>query len=199
MKRSLLTLSLLICSASIVAMEPASAPNNEVEIMTYNVRRQGPEAKAERQWDQRKSAMIAFLKDEQPDVIGLQEPIESQLNDISGGLGTHYDIVGQGRGSSWWGKGADELNPLVYNKNRLTLEDSGTFSLNESSVFYWPLFIKHVGLLPRICTWASFTTQSGDRINVYNTHLDHKWDQARLNQIKVILEKIKAQNFPGAV
>ena len=50
------------------------------------------------------------------------------------------------------------------------------------------LNLKTNGVLPRVCTWGCFKTkETGKSFYVVNTHLDHQYDQARINQLQTII------------
>jgi len=171
-----------------------SKDRNCLRIATYNIRRQGKEKLPVREWENRLPAVIKLLESIQPDIIGLQEPIKEQIDDLANIL-ENYDWFGQGRGKSWGGRGADEYNPIFYNKKRLTLHEKGTFHINDWS---WQSWLKpHViALLPRICTWGLFEIkETGQKFYVYNTHLDHKLAFARRNQLKAIITRMKQNNY----
>ncbi len=130
----------------------------------------------------------------QPDIIGLQEPIKRQIEDLASGL-EDYKSFGQSRGSkrkrlSLWNRigaffGTNEYCPIFYSK-RLRLVEYGTFSINSG---YMP---NQTGWLSRICTWGLFEDiQSGKKFYVYNTHLDNMYKEARINGIKNVLKDIK--------
>ncbi len=170
--------------------------NNCLRIVTYNIRRQGKEKLPVHAWENRLPAVVALLENIQPDLIGLQEAVKKQINDLANQL-EGYDWFGRGRGESWGGRGADEYNPIFYNKKRLTLHEKGTFYINDWQS--WQLWLKQphvIGLLPRICTWGLFEVKkTGQTFYVYNTHLDHKFASARFNQLKAIIARMKQNNY----
>jgi len=169
---------------------------NCLRIATYNIRRKGKEKLPVRLWENRLPAVVALLENMQPDIIGLQEAVEEQINDIANQL-KNYDWFGQRRKKSWGGLSASEYNPIFYNKKRLILHEKGTFHINDWQS--WPSWLKQphvIGLLPRICTWGFFEIKkTGQKFYVYNTHLDHKFASARLNQLKTIIARMKQNNI----
>jgi hypothetical protein len=136
-------------------------------------------------------AVSTFLQEYHPVIIGFQEATAGQIADISRTL-PEYGWVGTSRGSSWWGLAKDEAVPLFYDKNSVKLLDSGTFSIMPSKNWLknW-LMITEIGLVPRICTWAFFEIkETGSRFYVFNLHLDHMYEKARLNQLKKLQEQM---------
>jgi len=167
-----------------------------LRVATYNIRREGKEKFPPREWKNRLPAIVKLLENIQPDIIGLQEPIKKQIDDLTGQL-ENYGWFGQGRGESWGGRGKNEYNPIFYNKKNLILHKQGTFHLNDWKLS-WQSWLKQphvIGLLPRICTWGLFEIKkTGYKFYVYNTHLDHKFTTARLNQLKIIIDIINQNN-----
>lgn len=165
-----------------------------ISIMTYNIRREGTEKSPERLWANRAASVIALLRNQNPDIIGFQEVTDNQKRQLGESLGENFNIVGQGRGSSWFGLGTDEATPIAYRKDKFSLIDSGTFSLNVG--FVWmPWHASETGFLPRICTWVKLKdTQSNKEFYVYNTHLDHMYDAARLNGAREVMQNILKSN-----
>ena len=167
-----------------------------LRVATYNIRRKGKEKLPPHEWENRLPAIVKLLENIQPDIIGLQEPIKEQIDDLTGQL-ENYNWFGQGRGKSWGGRGTNEYNPIFYNKKNLILHKQGTFHLNDWKL-PWQSWLKQphaIGLLPRICTWGFFEIKkTGHKFYVYNTHLDHKFSTARFNQLKTIINTIKQNN-----
>ncbi len=164
-----------------------------LRIATYNIRRKGKEKEPAYKWEHRLPAVAKLIEDLQPDIIGLQEPIKEQIDNLADQL-KNYNWFGQGRGESWGGRGTNEYNPIFYNKENIILHEQGTFHLNDWKA-PWQSWLKQphaIGLLPRICTWGLFEIKkTGHKFYVYNTHLDHKFATARSNQLKTIIDTMK--------
>lgn len=171
---------------------------NIIRFATYNVRRQGKEDTADRLWQHRKELVINLIKNTiKADVLGFQELTEKQHDDLAKEL-KQFASFGKLRAStmdglSLWQRigsyfGTDESNTIFYNKERFTLLDSDTFSINSGYLPY------QTGWLPRICTWGLFEDiKTGEKFYVYNTHLSHMSKDARINGIKIILEDVTEQ------
>lgn len=151
-----------------------------------------------REWDNRKAAVITMLQQQRPTLFGLQEATWQQIVDLKKGL-KDYNLFGRGRGLSWGGRGTNEYTPIFYDKTKLQKQQEDTFVLNpkfkQSGIRNWINYLwnyNKIGLLPRVCTYALFTDkQTQKQFYVFNTHLDHKFASARLQQLKAILNKIK--------
>lgn len=170
--------------------------NNSVHVtrfMSYNIRRDGKEKTVERSWHNRLSQVLALINEYKPDLIGLQEAKQNQIDDLIKGM-SDYSFFGEGRGESWLGWGENEHCPILYNAKKYTLLESGTFSINPTNTVTWLFDITGVGLLPRICSYGKFEdNQTHQLFYLYNTHLDHKFSKAQLHGLKVIQEHINAQ------
>lgn len=166
-----------------------------LRIMTWNVRREGKEQKPERLWNERLSLVTSIIKRLHPDIMGLQESTKKQIDDFKKQEAlNHLKAFGDGRGSSWGGLGIDEHNPILYNEEKLTVIESGTFPINrlEGIYKYMPW---QIGWLPRICTWGKFKIKNTNKeFYLYNTHFDHMYTTAQLNCARTLLQRIREQN-----
>ncbi len=199
MKKKLALVSKLLMTITL-SLSGADTDNayilrNMLRIMTWNIRREGDEQKPERLWSERLNLVTSILKQSHPDIIGLQEPTKKQIDDLLEQKElNHLEAFGEGRGSSWWGLGTDEHNPILYNKEKFTLIESGTFPINrlEGIYKYMPW---QTGWLPRICTWGKFKINDANKeFYLYNTHFDHMYTTAQLNCAHTLLQRIKEQN-----
>lgn len=166
----------------------------QCRVMTFNIRRDGSEKDAINTWQQRLPRVQQILNQAKPDILGMQEPLENQVSDISALL-SEYAKVGDSRGSCWWGLDTDEFNPIWFKKDRYTLHDSGTFLIDGNpSKLQRLLNRKKYGFLSRICTWALLQDKQTEQyVYVFNTHLDHVFDEARMFNMFNILQFL-AQN-----
>ncbi len=167
-----------------------------LRVMTYNIRRKGYEKQEQHEWSNRLPLVVNILQETNPDLIGLQEPITDQINDLVEAL-PHFSYCGTGRGSSWWGLAKDEYTPIFYNTSVLSLLSSETFFINtvDSLLGWLPWDAPFTGWLPRICTMAHFKINATDQeIIVYNTHLDHMYRAAQLSGIYTIMDHVRMQD-----
>lgn len=195
MKTSLLILlTLITCNPSLAMEVPAANP---LRIMTFNIRREGKEKDPKNLWKNRKARVVELITSLHPDIMGLQEPTTEQIHDLAPALKMLW--FGSGRGSSWFGMGPDEYNPIFFNNKRLELLEFGTFPINPCSKMEYIWDRKKYGLLPRICTWGKFKDfETQHEFFVFNTHLDHLYSRAQIHGLETILKSIdeKPANFP---
>ena len=171
----------------IVLFLSGSAFGQEITMMTYNIRLDVAVDK-ENAWPNRKDFFVSQIKFYEPDVFGVQEARPNQVLDIDNGL-PKYTYVGVGRGKS----NTDEASNIYYKKDRLSLEKSNTFWLSETpnkvSKGWDAAYL-------RICTYALFKDKQTNKLFwVFNTHLDNKGEEARLEGVKLILSQIKELNI----
>lgn len=79
--------------------------------------------------------------------------------------------------------------PCFYRKDLYTLVDKGSFWLSETPD---EMSIDWGSACYRICSYVVLEEkESGEQFAVFNTHLDHISEEARINGIKVVLDKIE--------
>ena len=189
MKRILL----IALSAVILLPFDSQAKKNESEelkVMSYNIR-MGIAKDGTNSWEFRCPATIAMLKDQQPDIFGVQEAFEFQIKFIEEYC-RNYRSVGVGRDD---GKKKGEYMSIFWNKKRIKLIKWGTFWLSETPdepSKGWDAYCR------RTATWALMKDKkTGRKFYYVNTHLDHKGVEARRNSLKLIVDRIESINPQG--
>ncbi len=187
----LLTITLLTTPFSFCHKNHTPENRSDICIMTFNIRRDGKEPKKEYKWYNRVSYIQELLHEQKPDILGLQEAGNNQINDIKNMLGNNYAWIGEGRqqgGIVGWFCPVDEHTPIFYNTRRFTLIDYDTFWLNpkkQKRKRAWGAWLN------RICTWAKLKDVASQKIIwVFNTHLDHMSQQAKTEGLKLIINEI---------
>lgn len=145
----------------------------ELSVISYNVRVDTTQDGAYG-WAARREAVAALLRARGAALIGLQEALAHQLDDIVDRL-EGYEAAGVGRDD---GATTGEFNPILYRTGRLRLCRQGTFWLSETPDV--PGSMSWGAGYPRIVTWGEFEAAgSGRRLFLFNTHLDHQSVRAR--------------------
>ena len=159
----------------------------QISVLTYNIKFDDRND-AVNNWDARKEFLISQLNYNHPDVFGIQEGLQHQLEGIKNGLEA-YQYIGVARDD---GKSKGEYSAIFYDTKKLKVLKNDTSWLSETPEKPsrgWD------AALPRICTYGLFKELgSGKEFYVFNTHFDHIGDQARKASAKLILNKIKAIN-----
>jgi len=161
----------------------ASAPAPELAVMTFNVRYgtadDGPNA-----WPLRRELLIETIAAAQPDVLGLQEALRFQLDELHAAL-PEFNELGVGRDD---GAAAGEYAAMLYRPSRLTAEESGTFWLSDTPEV--PGSTSWGNHITRICTWARFRDrETGASFAVFNVHLDHESQPSRERAVALVLAR----------
>ncbi|WP_182022284.1 endonuclease/exonuclease/phosphatase family protein [Phocaeicola plebeius] len=160
-------------------------PTSEITWSTFNIRYDNPYDSLN-SWTYRKDTVANFIKAQNLDIVGMQEVLHHQLEDLKARL-PEYAEVGVGRED---GKTQGEYAPLFYKKDRFELLDNNTFWLSQypDSVG----FIGWDGACTRIATWAKLKDKTNGKIFMaINTHFDHVGTEARKKGALLIIEKIK--------
>ena len=136
-------------------------------------------------WNNRKTNLAVFLKNETPDIICMQEVVISQLKFIKTLL-PQYHCVGVGRND---GIDKGEHTPIFFDTTKFTMIDHGNFWLSET-----PDKAGSIGWdakYPRIATWVHLKNKNSNRtFVVLNTHLDNAGVEARHKGMNLILDSI---------
>ena len=156
---------------------------NKLRVMTYNIRFDNP-ADGVHAWPNRKELVASVIRFHKADIIGVQEALEHQIQDVIDLL-PGYDWVGVGRNED----GGGEFSAILYRSSVVAVKAAQTFWLSETPDE--PGSKSWDSSLPRIATWAHFVTSSvGRELFVLNTHFDHRGEQARLESARLIKEQV---------
>jgi endonuclease/exonuclease/phosphatase family metal-dependent hydrolase len=167
---------------SFILNEVQNSNSNRLRVMTYNIRFDNP-ADGVHAWPNRKELVASVIRFHKADIIGVQEALEHQIQDLMELL-PGYDWVGVGRNEDEGG----EFSAILYRSSVVTVKAAQTFWLSESPDE--PGSQSWDSSLPRIATWAHFVTSSEEReLFVLNTHFDHRGEQARLECAHLIKEQ----------
>lgn len=158
----------------------------DITVATFNLRthrgRDGENA-----WEQRVDAVAATFTRLGATLVGTQEGHPEMLADLAARL-PDFRWVGQSR----FGEQPDEYCALFYRPAEVEIDAVGHFWLSETPDV--PASQSWESSLPRMCTWARCRFgASGPALTVYNTHLDHVSERARLEGVRVIARALEAR------
>ncbi len=155
----------------------------QIKMMSYNLRCISPEDLGKKSWFYRADLIIDDIQEQAPGIIGFQESTKWHYNYLVDSL-PEYDSIITYRDNS----PIAEACPIFYNTKLYTLVDKGAFWLSETP----DVMSKSWGAqFNRVCSYVILTDNaSGKDFVVFNTHLSHVSDEARINGIKVVLDKI---------
>lgn len=176
--------SVLVAFALLVA-SCGKQPEAKVDVMSFNIRLDHA-GDSLNNWKFRKDNAAQMIAYYAPDIVGMQEVLKNQLDDLKNRL-PQYAALGVGRAD---GKEQGEYCSLFFKTERFDLVKNGDFGLSET-----PDSIGKKGwdaACERIVTWAILKDKtSGKQLAAFNTHFDHVGEVARRESAKLILDKIK--------
>lgn len=183
--RYLLCIVLLALGVPTFGAEPAT-----VNVLTFNIR-YATARDGDNRWSKRTDIVHEQINRAHADFIGMQEVTRAQYDDVEKMIGEQFDAITRTRETN---PDKGEACTLWYRAERWRIdpEEQGAFWLSESPEVAgsksWD------SSLPRICTWARFIDKhTGRALYVFNTHFDHRGEQARRQSAKLIAARIKAR------
>lgn len=157
----------------------SDATQPSLSILTFNIR-YGTAKDEGHLWETRKAAVAEVLREHRPDVAGLQEALDFQVEFLRKELSGEYSLVGEGREGGVEG----EFSPILYRSERFLLARAGRFWLSDTPSVVGS---KTWASLPRIVTWVELIDRFAEEpLLVFNTHWAHDSDEARLASAKLI-------------
>lgn len=153
-----------------------------LNVMTYNLRYasdQSPNA-----WPDRRPVMQRTINNASPDIMGTQEGVYRQIEDLDADL-SNYDWIGQGR----QGGSKDEYCAIFYRSDRFTPLAYDHFWLSDTPDLVGSMTWGNRWI--RMATWVRFLDRESNReFIVLNTHFDHQIEIARQKSAALIRERI---------
>jgi endonuclease/exonuclease/phosphatase family metal-dependent hydrolase len=174
------------------AQNPAQPPPSGAQgpqplaVMTFNIR-YGTANDGENRWTNRRDMLFALLRTENPDLIGLQEALRFQIDEILAAV-PGYAAVGVGRDD---GKAAGEMSAILFRTTRFHAAASGTFWFSDTPEV--PGSKSWGNRITRIASWARFVDRDGTAFTHYNLHLDHESQPSREKSTMLLLQRITAR------
>jgi endonuclease/exonuclease/phosphatase family metal-dependent hydrolase len=160
--------------------------------MSFNVR-YGTAPDGKNGWSYRRPLVSQLILDNAPHVLGIQEGLRFQLDDLSADLNI-YEEVGCGRDD---GKNAGEHSSILYKKGVFDVLDTGTFWFSETPDL--PGTCDWGNRVPRICTWVVLQEKKKQYgFYLYNLHLDHRSSKSRRKSVLLLIDRIikRDHKFP---
>lgn len=158
-----------------------------IKVMTYNIRFDNSSifSMDPNRWSKRKDPMAEMIKSYDVDILGIQEGLSWQVDDLGNRL-PEMNWYGIGREN---GKNKGEFTAIFFKKNKFDVLDSGTFWLSQTPE---KVSIGWDANTYRIASWLVLRQRSSNKIFfVLNAHLDHVGTTARSESMNLILRKLK--------
>ncbi|MCG9894349.1 MAG: endonuclease/exonuclease/phosphatase family protein, partial [Fimbriimonadaceae bacterium] len=166
-------MSSLILAAALATQVPVPTAAETLKVMTYNIRfATAPDG--ENAWPLRRERLLDLVRRHDPDVLGLQEALDTQIDEIRAVLPDH-DVLGVGRDD---GIRKGEHSAILYRRTRLGLREGGTRWISPQPTV--PGSLGGEARITRVFSWGDFFLTGGRRALVMNAHLDHQSASARL-------------------
>lgn len=162
----------------------AAAAQADLRVMSFNIR-YGTANDGDHAWPNRRSHVITTIRDHAPHLLGVQEALRFQLDELRAAL-PQYAEIGVGRDD---GKTRGEYAAIFVDTTRFGVVDRGTFWLSDTPDV--PGSMHWGNRITRICTWARLADRAtGDTIRLYNVHFDHESQPSRERSAALLLERI---------
>ncbi|HCJ01537.1 MAG TPA: hypothetical protein DIC18_01040 [Clostridiales bacterium] len=158
----------------------------EIVIASFNVRFINDDRDlGKRHWYYRARYCLQNVQKMQPDILCLQEVKPVQYAYFRKHLKGYAGVMTYRDDSE-----NSEACPIFFNAKRFVLLKRGTFWLSETP----DVISKSWGSVHcRIATFATLRDRDGSQFTVYNTHPDYKFEQTRINQLRVLADHIAEQ------
>jgi endonuclease/exonuclease/phosphatase family metal-dependent hydrolase len=157
--------------------------------MSYNIRCASCEPpESPNHWSRRASLVAAMIRKHQPDVIALQEAERLALDDLARLL-DDYAWTGVGRDD---GRDKGEFAAILFRRARFELLEAKTLWLSETPT---QVSVGWDAALPRTLGIAVLRDRrSGRKLQVFNTHFDHRGEHAREQSSRLVAREIAARS-----
>lgn len=157
--------------------------DDSIVIMSTNLRCLMPNEFLQKSWFYRADLISKDINSVKPDIIGFQEATAVHYDYLEDFL-EGYDSEIAYRDNTLLSEGC----PIFYRTDKFEKVDSGHFWLSQTP----DVMSKDWGSAHyRICIYVILKdVASGKEFVVFNTHLDHKSTEARVNGIQVVVDKI---------
>lgn len=190
----MLRIAAALCALVAFVVAPAQAPagaqapavREPLTVMSFNIR-YGTAKDGENEWSARRAMLFDVLRDENADLIGLQEALDFQIREILAAI-PEYAVVGVGRDD---GKTKGEYSAILFRRTRFHVADAGTFWFSDT-----PAVVASTSWgnrITRICTWARFVDRDGSAFWHYNVHLDHQSQPSRERSTELLARRIESR------
>ncbi len=165
-----------------------------LRLMSFNIRYENDGDVDSRSWQKRVIGSVRMIREEAPDIIGVQEALHGQAADLWASL-PDYEFYGEGRDD---GKRAGEYAGIFYRRDRFEVDpiDCGTFWLSDTPET--PGSKTWGNEIPRVATWLRLLDRSTGRgFYVFNTHWDHRNQPSRERAALLLAQRIEKRRQPA--
>lgn len=161
-----------------------------MKIVTFNIRCDC-EPETLNAFQNRKKYIQDRILKENADIIGFQEMLPHMAAWLQEALPSYY-VLSCGREQHFDG----EAMTIAFHRDRFNLLGYRTFWLSDAENVPGSRFAEQ-SVWPRICSVADLQARENGRcFTLFNTHLDHEYESARLKGIQKVLKAAEGNPFP---
>jgi endonuclease/exonuclease/phosphatase family metal-dependent hydrolase len=182
-------------AASVILFVLLSAPaasiaqtRDPLTVMSFNIR-YGTAKDGENEWTLRRTMLFDVVREQDADIIGLQEALAFQIDEIVAAV-PGYATVGVGRDDA---AAKGEFAAILFKRSRFRVAEAGTFWFSDTPAV--PGSTSWGNTITRICTWARLIDRDGRGFYVFNVHLDHQSQPSRERSTRLLRERVDARAF----
>lgn len=165
--------------------------NNEISIMSFNLRGD-KETDKKHHWLDRRNSIIEMIKDKQPDIICCQESWTSINKFFKAKIGCNYNSYAI---DTFCGTRFDIVpimnigNSIFYNKHKYELIEKNVFWLSDNTskipTNTWN------NSEPRNCIYVKLKNKETNKLyTIFNTHFDHQNIEARNKSTNLLIKYV---------
>ncbi|MCR4317255.1 MAG: endonuclease/exonuclease/phosphatase family protein [Planctomycetes bacterium] len=176
----ILMLSLVLSIFTIVSARaeepPASRPEANFKVMSFNVRASALDLTGDHTWRNRRDAARKVLEENEPDILGLQEALPNQVSDVQSALPDHESHAAAGGG----------LNTVFIRKGTFEVLDEGSFWHSDAGARLQGPFD-----VPRFTYWLKLRHVESEREFIFaNTHFS-----SQSGPMRELAARLSIENF----
>ncbi|MDF2191148.1 endonuclease/exonuclease/phosphatase family protein [Paraflavitalea sp. CAU 1676] len=141
-------------------------------------------------WSARKDICLKIIKQQQPDIVGFQEVLKPQAEDIRKYFDKYalFGFDGPEMDANPTGYHGIAKNPIMYARHRYELLAGGTYWLSETPLVAgsksWDT------ARARHANWVRLREhKTGKELRIINLHLDHISGEAKIQQAKMVVQE----------
>jgi endonuclease/exonuclease/phosphatase family metal-dependent hydrolase len=179
-----------VAASGCLLIAASALASNPIMVMSFNIR-YGTAEDGENHWTRRRGVLFDVLRQQNADLIGLQEALDSQIREITAAVPV-YVTVGVGRDDA---RTAGEYSAILVRNDRFTIAEAGTFWFSDTPAI--PGSTSWGNRITRICTWARLIDADGAALWIFNVHLDHESQPSRERSTGLLAKRIESRAFPN--
>ena len=196
--------AILLAATLVCSCATKSSDSTLHRVMSANIRITGLEADAGtvNEWDSRKEYMIEVIRSYTPDIIMMQEVIYDSYTYCKEQLSDYFAFGFEGPEMDPFTEGYHFIgkNVIFFSRERYELISAGCYWLSEDPVIGGT--ISWETNRARHANWVRvLDRKTGKQMRLIDIHLDHKSQEAKVNQAKLIVHEAAqyGEGFPQII